>query len=144
MPTSTGGDRINFHYNYGDYNNDLKTLTQTQTPNTLLVLSQINREHPIVFRQIERHFNFLALVHTHRRSSFAISLTHIGTLYFFFLLLSHLLSNSHLFIARCSAEISEVSAHERLLLLRKSTIVAKQSMQHLMHECCVSSRKLTS
>ena len=26
--------------------------------------------------------------------------------------------------------------------LGKSTIVAKQSMQHLMHECCVSSRKL--
>ena len=24
----------------------------------------------------------------------------------------------------------------------KSTIVAKQSMQHLMHECCVSLRKL--
>ena len=50
MPTSTGGDRINFHYNYGDYNNDLNTLTQAQTPNTPLVLSQVNREHPIVFR----------------------------------------------------------------------------------------------
>ena len=111
MPTSIEGDRIKFHYNYGDYNNDLKTLTQTQTPNTLLVLSQINREHPIVFRQIERHFNFLALVHTHRRSSFAISLTHIGTLYFF-LLLSHLLSNSNLFIARCSAEIPNFSTLE--------------------------------
>ena len=70
MPTSTGGDRINFHYNYGDYNNDLKTLTQTQTPNTLLVLSQINREHPIIFRQIARQSHFLTLVHTHRRSSF--------------------------------------------------------------------------
>ena len=50
MPTSTGGDRINFHYNCGDYNNDLNTLTQAQTPNTPLVLSQVNREHPIVFR----------------------------------------------------------------------------------------------
>ena len=39
-----------FHYNCGDYNNDLNTLTQAQTPNTPLVLSQVNREHPIVFR----------------------------------------------------------------------------------------------
>jgi len=29
------------------------------------------------------------------------------------------------------------------LLLRKSTIVAKQSMTHLIHECCKTSRKLT-
>ena len=51
MPTFIEGDRIKFHYNFGDYNNSLKTLTQTQTPNTPLVLSQINREYPIVFRQ---------------------------------------------------------------------------------------------
>ena len=51
MPMSTGGDRINFHYNFGDYNNSLKALSQTQTPNTLVVLSHVNREHPIIFRQ---------------------------------------------------------------------------------------------
>ena len=95
------------------------------------VMEQKNREHPIVFKQIARHFNFLTLVHTQKKF-FSISLSHARTI-----------SCSHLFIARCSAEISEISAHERLLLLRKSTIVAKQFMQHLMHECCVSSRKLT-
>ena len=51
MPTSIGGNRINFHYNFGDYNNGLKTLSHKPKPHTPLVLSQINREHPIVFRQ---------------------------------------------------------------------------------------------
>ena len=32
MPTSTGGDRINFHYNCGDYNNDLKTVSHKPKP----------------------------------------------------------------------------------------------------------------
>ena len=32
MPTSTGGDIINFHYNCGDYNNDLKTLSHKPKP----------------------------------------------------------------------------------------------------------------
>ena len=95
------------------------------------IIEQKNREHPIVFWQIARHINFLTLVHT-KKKFFSISLSHAGTI-----------SSSHLFIARCSAEISKISAHERLLLSRKWTIVAKQSMQHLMHECCVSSRKLT-
>ena len=94
------------------------------------VMEQKNREHPIVFRQTARNFTLLTLVHTQKKF-FSIPLSHAGTI-----------SSSHLFIARCSAKISEISAHERLLLLRKSTIVAKQSMQHLMHECCVSSRKL--
>ena len=68
MPTSTGGDIINFHYNYGDYNNGLKTLTQTQTPNTPLVLSQINREHSIVFRQKLQDTNFLHFgAHTQKK-----------------------------------------------------------------------------
>ena len=70
MPTFAEGDRIKFHYNFGDYNNSLKTLTQTQTPNTPLVLSQMNREHPIVFRQKLQDTNFLhSGAHTHRRSS---------------------------------------------------------------------------
>ena len=82
--------------------------------------------------------NFLALVHTQKK---------------LFCYLAYLLRNS-LFatlasslkltsiLARCSVEIQEISTHERLLLLRKSTIVAKQFIQHLMHKCCVSSRKL--
>ena len=50
MSTSTRDDRIKFLYNFENYNNSLKTLSQIQTPNTHLVLSQINRKHPIVFR----------------------------------------------------------------------------------------------
>ena len=68
MHISIEGDRIYFHYNCGDYNNDLKTLTQTQTPNTPLVLSQINREHPIVFRQKLQGTNFLhSVAHTQKK-----------------------------------------------------------------------------
>ena len=47
MSTSMGGNRIKFHYNFGDYNNSLKTLSQIQTPNAPLVLSQINRKHQL-------------------------------------------------------------------------------------------------
>ena len=32
MPTSIRGDRINFHSNYGDYNNDLKTFSHKPKP----------------------------------------------------------------------------------------------------------------
>ena len=32
MPTFTGGDIINFHYNGGDYNNDLKTHSYEPKP----------------------------------------------------------------------------------------------------------------
>ena len=70
MPTSIGGNRINFHYNFGDYNNGLKTLSHKPKPHTPLVLSQINREHPIVFRQKLQDTNFLhSGAHTHRRTS---------------------------------------------------------------------------
>ena len=76
MPISIEGDRIYFHYNCGDYNNDLKTLTQTQTPNTPLVLSQINREHPIVFRQkITRHKLPNSGAHTQKK----LFCYHVGT-----------------------------------------------------------------
>ena len=51
MFTSMRGNGMKFYYNFGDYNNSLKALSQTQTSNTPLVLSQINKEHPIVFRQ---------------------------------------------------------------------------------------------
>ena len=32
MPMSTRDDRIYFHYNCGDYNNDLKTLSHKPKP----------------------------------------------------------------------------------------------------------------
>ena len=32
MPTFTGGDRIKFHYNFGDYNNSLKTFSHKPKP----------------------------------------------------------------------------------------------------------------
>ena len=32
MSTFTGGDKIKFHYNYGDYNKDLKTLSRKPKP----------------------------------------------------------------------------------------------------------------
>lgn len=51
MSTSKGGEKIKFHYNFGNYNNSLKTLSQIQTPNIPFILSQINRKHLIVFRQ---------------------------------------------------------------------------------------------
>ena len=39
MPTSMGGNRIKFYYNFGDYNNSLKALSLTQTSNTPFILS---------------------------------------------------------------------------------------------------------
>jgi len=51
MPTSIRDNRIKFYYNFGDYNNSFKALSQTQTSNIPLVLSKINKEHPIECRQ---------------------------------------------------------------------------------------------
>ena len=51
MPTSTGGDRINFHYNCGDYNNGLKTLSHKPKLQIHPWFShKKNREYSIVFR----------------------------------------------------------------------------------------------
>ena len=48
-----------FHYNYGDYNNDLKILSHKPKPQIHSWFSHINREHPIVFRQKLQDTNFL-------------------------------------------------------------------------------------
>ena len=32
MPTSTGGDKLKFYYNFRDYNNNLKTLSHKPKP----------------------------------------------------------------------------------------------------------------
>ena len=60
MPTFTGGDRIKFHYNCGDYNNDLKILfSHKPKPQIYPWFSHINRKHPIVFKQKLQDTNFL-------------------------------------------------------------------------------------
>ena len=68
MPTFTGGDRIYFYYNCGDYNNDLKTLSHKPKSQIHPWFSHINREHPIVFRQKLQETNFLYFgAHTQKK-----------------------------------------------------------------------------
>ena len=116
MPTFTGGDRIYFHYNCGDYNNDLKTLSHKPKSQIHPWFSHIIENTLLYLDKSCKKLTSYTLVHTHRRSSNCyLRSSHRNSL----LLLLHLLSNSHLFITRFLAEIQEVSAHKRLLLFRE-------------------------
>ena len=78
--------------------------------------------------------------HTQKKLFCYLRGSHIGIL----LLLTHLAFMCSTFIYnQAPAKIPTLSAHQRLLLVRKSTIVAQQSIKHSMYECCKSSRKLT-
>ena len=100
MPTSTRGDKLKFYYDFGDYNNNLKTLAQTQISNTtLLVLLQIDREHPIVFRQDLQDTLAPYLWCTHMEEILCYLTQE----------LSYIFSQTHhLFIARDSAQVETV------------------------------------